>query len=119
MRFKLDENMPASLVGLLESLGHDADTVADEGVPGTDDASLIRLAGLSGRILLTFDADFADVRSYPLGSHGGIVVFRLVDQRWPHIKEAMVRLLKSGILGQLAGGIVIADGTRIRWRRGN
>jgi hypothetical protein len=30
---------------------------------------------------MTFDLDFADVRHYPPGSHGGIVVFRLHDQR--------------------------------------
>ena len=37
MRFKLDENLPVELVTDLRDLGHDADTVADEGLRGAAD----------------------------------------------------------------------------------
>jgi hypothetical protein len=37
MRIKLDENIPSSLVEILASLGHVADTVEDEGIIGKDD----------------------------------------------------------------------------------
>ncbi len=38
MRIKLDENLPHSLVGQLAALGHEADTVPEEGLSGkTDD----------------------------------------------------------------------------------
>jgi predicted nuclease of predicted toxin-antitoxin system len=37
VKVKLDENLPSSLVGILSSLGHEADTVEDEGVNGKSD----------------------------------------------------------------------------------
>ena len=37
MRIKLDENLPAELVDDLAAMGHDADTVASEGLTGFAD----------------------------------------------------------------------------------
>jgi predicted nuclease of predicted toxin-antitoxin system len=38
MKIKLDENLPNSVAGMLESLGHDTDTVYDEGLIGAIDS---------------------------------------------------------------------------------
>ncbi|WP_437756972.1 DUF5615 family PIN-like protein [Sorangium sp. So ce1389] len=40
MRIKLDENLPTSLVGALVQLGHDADSVQQEGLQGSPDAGV-------------------------------------------------------------------------------
>ena len=40
MRFKLDENLPVELVTDLRDLGHDADTVAGEGLRGAADPAV-------------------------------------------------------------------------------
>ena len=82
MKFKLDENMPADLAALLHEYGHDTADVVQEGLAGEDDPPVLAAAVKEGRILLTFDLDFADIRQYPPGAHAGIVVFRLRDQRW-------------------------------------
>jgi hypothetical protein len=37
MKIKLDENLPARLVGILERHGHQADTVPDEHLTGRPD----------------------------------------------------------------------------------
>lgn len=37
MRFKLDENLPASFAVELAALGHDVDTAVDEGLGADDD----------------------------------------------------------------------------------
>lgn len=37
MNIKLDENLPAELVGILAVTGHDVDTVPDEGLAGRPD----------------------------------------------------------------------------------
>jgi predicted nuclease of predicted toxin-antitoxin system len=44
MQIKLDENLPADLVGDLAVLGHDADTVPEEGLAGCGDADVWRAA---------------------------------------------------------------------------
>ena len=55
MRFKLDENLPVELVTDLRDLGHDADTVADEGLRGAADPAVVGAASAADRILFTLD----------------------------------------------------------------
>ena len=116
MRVKLDENMPADLASRLRRDGHDVASVVEEGLGGEDDPSVLKAATNEGRILMTFYLDFADVRHYPPGSHGGIVVFRLHDQRWSSLQEPVTRLLAAGTLEGLASGLAIVDETRVRYK---
>ena len=116
MRVKLDENMPADLASRLRQDGHDVASVVEEGLGGEDDPPVLKAATNEGRILMTFDLDFADVRHYPPGSHGGIVVFRLHDQRWSSLQEPVTRLLAAGTLEGLASGLAIVDETRVRYK---
>ena len=51
MRFKLDENLPGELVTDLRDLGHDADTVAGEGLRGAADPAVMDAASAADRIL--------------------------------------------------------------------
>jgi predicted nuclease of predicted toxin-antitoxin system len=81
------------MVCRLRDDGHDVETVIDEGLGGEDDPPVLQAATDEGRILLTFDLDFADIRQYPPGTHAGIVVFRLKDQRWATLKGPLDRLL--------------------------
>ncbi|MGH7138980.1 MAG: DUF5615 family PIN-like protein, partial [Pirellulales bacterium] len=74
--------MPAQLAKMLLAAGYDVTRVQDVGLGGEDDPPILEAATAEGRILMTFDTDFADVRNFPLGSHAGIVVFRLKRQDW-------------------------------------
>lgn len=55
MKFKLDENLPLELVTDLRDLGHDGDTVIDEGLRGVADPAVVQAAFACDRILLTLD----------------------------------------------------------------
>jgi predicted nuclease of predicted toxin-antitoxin system len=117
VRFKLDENMPADLATLLQGEGHDVDDVVAEGLAGDDDPPVLAAATREQRILVTFDLDFADIRHYPPGSHAGIVVFRMQDQRWTTLEGPARRALTDSNLNTLEQGLAIVDETRIRFRR--
>ncbi len=117
MKFKLDENMPRDAETRLNIEGHDVESVVGEGLGGQDDPPILQAATDEARVLLTFDLDFADIRRYPPGSHAGIVVFRLQDQRWSTLEGPLVRLLAKGALANLANGLAIVDGARVRYRR--
>jgi len=80
MRIKLDENLPAILVPDLVALGHDVDTAVDEGLGGRDDPSVWAAAQETGRVLVTQDLDFSDVRAFVPGTHHGLVLVRRLDQ---------------------------------------
>jgi predicted nuclease of predicted toxin-antitoxin system len=107
VKFKLDENMPAALASLLRERGHDVTDVVEEGLGGAKDRSISKAATTEGRILLTFDLHFANIRNYALGTHAGVVVFRLQDQRWKTLQIPVTRLLEDGSFEQINGGLAI------------
>ena len=76
MTFKLDENLPAELVGEMGAAGHGADTVASEGMAGISDGDLLQALRPEDRILLTLDKGIANIHLYPPGACSGIVLFR-------------------------------------------
>jgi len=117
LKFKLDENLPADLAVVLHKEGHDVSNVTQEGLGGEDDSIVLKAATKEGRIVLTFDLDFADIRKYPPGTHSGIAVFRLHDQRWQTLEGPVRRLLAEGDLDRLRGGLAIVDESRVRFRR--
>jgi predicted nuclease of predicted toxin-antitoxin system len=64
----------------LREYGFDADTVWDESLCGADDQTIADRVRGEGRILLTLDLDFANIRAYPPDQHPGIIVLRLKGQ---------------------------------------
>jgi predicted nuclease of predicted toxin-antitoxin system len=77
MKLKLDENLPATLAVRLRELGHDADTVRDEGLTGRPDELVWQAAQAEGRFLVTQDLDFSDARKFAPGTHCGILLVRI------------------------------------------
>jgi len=61
LKLKLDENIPNSARARLELLGHDVDTVLDEGLGGQADPQIWAAAQLEQRLLVTQDMDFSDL----------------------------------------------------------
>jgi Domain of unknown function (DUF5615) len=65
VKFKLDENLPASSAAVLASAGHDVDTVTAEGLTGAPDQDVVTAATAADRILISLDVGMADIRAYP------------------------------------------------------
>lgn len=63
MRLKIDENLPTVLVTAFGDFGHDVDTVIDEQLLGASDPTVLQAATSEGRMLVTLDRGFGDVRS--------------------------------------------------------
>jgi predicted nuclease of predicted toxin-antitoxin system len=116
-RFKLDENLPAEVAQDLRDLGHDADTVHDEGLTGIVDLRLFERAVATGRTLLTLDKGLGDVRLYDATLSAGIVLFR------PHTsgRRAVIAFIRRHLrtLTELdcTGTLVVISETGIRIRR--
>ena len=79
MRLKLDENIDARLALVLRGAGHDAMTVREQGLHGTDDVHLYQLCISENRALVTLDLDFSNVLRYPPEGTPGIMVLRGPD----------------------------------------
>ncbi|MBF0460929.1 MAG: DUF5615 family PIN-like protein [Magnetococcales bacterium] len=93
MKFKIDENLPSEVTLLLRGAGHDALSVLDQSLGGTDDGTVFDVCRAEQRILVTLDLDFANMYAYPPAMGYGIVVLRLPWQDKSTIMEAMQRVL--------------------------
>jgi predicted nuclease of predicted toxin-antitoxin system len=116
MRFKLDENLPVELADLVANQGWDCLTVADQGFAGHPDSDIAEVCQTEGRILVTLDVGFADIRSYPPKRYSGILVLRLRSQAKPRVLEVAERLLPTLRRESPQGQLWIVEDQRLRIR---
>lgn len=119
MKIKLDENIPGAVAGVLRSRGHDVDTVLEESLGGRDDPTVLSAAIDEGRLLLTLDRGFGDVRAYAPGTHPGIIVLRPDDQRVPTVVAMVEMIVDRHDVDELAGCITVVQRNVVRVRRPN
>ena len=116
MKIKLDENMPIELCGDLRALGHDADTVQDEGLSGAPDRLILGHVRAEGRMLWRLDKGIADIRQYPPSLYAGIVLYR-IGAEGPGVVYAFIRQHIDQILAMDVSGrllVITEHSFRIR-----
>jgi predicted nuclease of predicted toxin-antitoxin system len=116
VRVKLDENLPASLGGVLTAHGHDIDTVLDENLAGHPDPDVAAAVKTDDRFLITLDKGFGDIRAYPPGTHPGILVLRLPDESPVAVRQAVTDILNDHRLDDLPGTLTVFHLGRLRIR---
>ncbi len=114
---KLDENLAQPHVDFLNGAGYSAERVTDEGLSGADDAIVWRRAVAEGRMFLTLDLDFADVRRFPPGSHPGLLLLRPRNRSRDAVLEILQRVIQEQPLDSLRSCFVVADINHTRIRR--
>jgi predicted nuclease of predicted toxin-antitoxin system len=117
MRIKLDENLPLRLAGMLAALGHDCDTVPDEGLSGAVDPDVWRAAQTADRFFITQDLDFSDVRAFHPGTHAGILLVRLRVPSRKILADKIQAIFSAQDVESWAGCFVVATDHKIRVRR--
>lgn len=115
----LDQNIPEEIVPWLRTRqpGWRITHVKEIKLEGRPDPEIFRWAQVNRAIVISYDEDFADARSFPLGSHHGVVRLRV----WPTTVEmteaALERLFTQVPPSDLIGSLVIIDNQKIRLRR--
>ena len=118
MKFKIDENLPSESAWILREAGFEADTVGDENLSGSGDLIVSERCRAEGRVLITLDLDFANVRAYPPGAHSGIIVLRSKTQGKPTMIALLRRLIPVLTQRSPEGQLWIIEHHRIRYRDG-
>jgi predicted nuclease of predicted toxin-antitoxin system len=118
VRVKVDEDLPAEIASLVREAGHDAATVAEQGLSGSPDQALWESVQPEKRCLLTADKGFANAQSYPPGTHSGVVLLRLPRESRKGYIELTQSLLREFDLESASGAIVVATPAAIRLYRG-
>ena len=116
MKFKIDENLPDELSQLLLAAGWDSLTVVEQQLGGAQDPQLAQVCRDEGRIIVTFDRGFANIRAYPPGQTSGMIVFRLRSQDKHHVLETAERLVVVLSQREIRNELWIVSESRIRIR---
>jgi len=115
----LDQNIPEEITRWLREkfpagrIKH----VKEIQLDGRPDPEIFRWAQANGAMVISYDEDFADTRSFPLGSHHGIVRLRVWPTTVEETRSAIERLLSQVSESDLKGSLVIIDREKIRLRR--
>jgi predicted nuclease of predicted toxin-antitoxin system len=116
MKFKIDENLPLEVAGLLRDSGYDSATVFEQNLTGTSDTGLAAICQEEKRILVTLDNDFADIRAYPPDKFPGIMVIRLNRQDKDHVLDVFGHAMRLFPKEPIEQRLWIVEEDRIRVR---
>lgn len=117
LSFLLDENLPPSLVILLNQLGYPARHVVEIGYVNTDDSVILKFAEQSGEVILTHDTDFGTLLALNQNDRPSVILFRL-EQLSAKILFNLIESNLPVLEKELASGaIVIIEENSIRIRK--
>lgn len=118
MKLKTDENLPIEVAEAMRAAGHDALSVLEQDLGGWADPGIAEICRSEGRVLVSLDTDFADVRAYPPRDYAGILVIRLKRQDKLSILEVVPRILRMFQLEAIDRRLWIVTEERVRIRGG-
>lgn len=117
MKVKLDENIPVSMAGILTGLGHETDTVFEQGLRGYSDADVWTAAQRSGAFFITQDLDFSDIGRFEPGTHAGLLLMRLREPGRRVLAARLRSVFEGENVEDWVGCFVVATDRKIRVRR--
>ncbi len=117
MLFKTDENLPEELAALLRESGFDCLTAVGQGLAAQPDSVVSAVCREEGRILVTLDLGFANIRAYSPVEWPGFIVFRLAIQDTPHLLAVAERVVGALREQALENELWIVEENTIRRRR--
>jgi hypothetical protein len=91
--------------------------VIEQGMAGWKDTELWRRIQTESRFLVTADKGFADIRSYPPGTHAGVMLLRPDQDGIRPMVELIEKVLQSYDLNALAGWTTVVTSRGVRVRR--
>ena len=118
MRFLLDECVSLPTQTFFRQSGYDCVTVHALGRSGTANGELLALAKTRHLILVTIDRGIGNLRTYPLGTHAGLIVLKVPrTDELAAIHRHLADALKTIPADQWAGSLLVIDRTKYRLRR--
>ena len=121
MHIKVDEDLPQAVAAMLRQRGYSCSTVLEQGKGGWKDPALWEAVQDHQQFFLTADKGFGNIRRYPPGAHGGILLLRPSEDGIQPLLDLLEQVLVLvPKLDSLQGLLAVASprGLRIRRRSG-
>lgn len=116
MKLFPDENISPIHARELRGDGYDALAVMDAGLAGASDERILEFAIKDDRILVTLDADFANMLRFPAENTPGLVRLRLHPPTEQAIRDTLRKTLLLLKNIELRGRLAIVEPNKIRIR---
>jgi predicted nuclease of predicted toxin-antitoxin system len=116
MRFLADMCMDMRVVSWLNSQGHDATHLRNEGLQRLPNGGIFEKAIAESRVVVTFDLDFGEIVAISKGRKTGVILFRLRNTRTPFVIQRLSDVISDCADALAKGAIVIVEETRHRVR---
>ncbi|HLC90765.1 MAG TPA: DUF5615 family PIN-like protein [Candidatus Nanoarchaeia archaeon] len=117
MKIILDENLPLSLIDVLEQLGFETEHVKNI-MRGAPDKKIAAYAKQEKAILITKDLELGSLKVYPKGSHYGLVILRLpYFFTTEQIKKIVINFLTTINVQDLINSLIIVEVGKYRIRK--
>ncbi len=117
IKVKLDEDLSPMVAGPMQAAGYEVYGVVEQGWGGAKDDELWPGVVAEGAFFVTGDKGFGDVRSYPPGTHPGILLLRPDRESIVDYRALIETVVRDHSLGDLTGAIAVATPRGIRIRR--
>jgi len=117
MRFLADMGVSWRVVEWLQSAGHQAVHLRDEGLQTLPNGEIFKKAFLEQRIVLTFDLDFGEILAASGGLLVSVVLFRLRNTRSDFVIQRLETVLTRSSEDVIRGAIVVVEDGRHRVRK--
>lgn len=109
--------MPLQLALYLSELGHDVETVPQEGLAGTEDPVVWAAAQNERRFFITQDLDFSDITRFASSHHAGLLIVRLRTPNRRALVQRICELFQMDDTESWTGCFVIVTERKLRVRR--
>ncbi len=117
MRLFADECVYRVTTETIRGWGYNVITAQEENLAGEDDEVLLQQAIRQGRVLITNDLDFCNIRHYPPSDHCGIIVLKIRPYILNKVHTVLNRFLESTAQQTVDQTLVIVDRNKYRVRR--
>lgn len=117
MRFLADMGVDIRVVAWLKEQGYDATHLREEGLHRMPNGEIFAKGLTEGRIILTFDLDFAEIAALSPARKVSVIVFRLHNTRTRHVIARLAAVLAACAPDLDRGAVVAVEESRHRVRR--
>ena len=116
MKFLSDMDISPKTVAFLQSLGHDATHLLDQGLDRLQDPAILAKARDEGRIVLTHDLDFSEIVALSGTPLPSVVSFRLRNMHPDRVNAYLQAIIAQHGKMLERGAIISVSEGRIRVR---
>ena len=108
--------MDVRVTSWLNSHGHDASHLRDEGLHRLPNGDIFEKAIAESRVIVTFDLDFGEIVALSKGRKTGVILFRLRNSGVSFVIQRLGNVISECADALARGAIVIVEETRQRIR---